>query len=349
MPRPKNKTPDKSGFYSVSVTVGRGLDGKPIIKRFRSKKSYRAAQEKAEKYKKNEANSSVLFEEWANTWLWDYKYPQVKENTFEYTYRSIVENHLVPYFKGLRMCDISNSMIQTFFNLNKNWSKSMLNKMLICLRQIYDTAIANQLLTYNPCGCIKFKTVKKPKEKVVYTREEYEKVLKACENHRYGIYIRILLQLGLRISELCGLMWEDFDFTNSTVCIQRACTDLNGMAVIAAPKSQQSIRTIPVPSDLMEELKKSRKSGYIIVSPHHKNVTPPTFRAKRYDVFFSDTGVKRLNPHELRHTCGTLLYEQCHDIYAVQRFLGHSDIKVTSNIYVHDNVNELRAQLFGEI
>ena len=153
--------------------------------------------------------------------------------------------------------------------------------------------------------------------------------------------------MGLRISELCGLKWEDIDFKRGTMSIERGCTDLNGSAVIGEPKNKKSKRIIPIPCELLKVLKKERKTGYIVVSPTNKNISPRTFTSKRYNVFFKDTGIRKLTPHEMRHTCGTLLYEKCHDIYAVQSFLGHTNAIITSEIYVHANPEDLAKQLFG--
>ena len=55
--------------------------------------------------------------------------------------------------------------------------------------------------------------------------------------------------------------------------------------------------------------------------------------------------VRRFTPHEYRHTCGTLLYRRTKNIYAVAKFLGHSDVVITTKIYVHNDVEALRADL----
>lgn len=59
----------------------------------------------------------------------------------------------------------------------------------------------------------------------------------------------------------------------------------------------------------------------------------------------SKPDIPSLNPHELWHTCGTLLYEQIHNIRTVSHFLGHANINIASSIYVHDNVDNLRKSL----
>lgn len=346
MARPKKKPPNKDGYYRVDKTIGFTLEGKPIKKAFRSKVSQEDARKKADNYSVSSNFENISFAEWAQKWLWDYKYTQVRENTFEYTYRSTVETHLIPYFGMFKLKDITNNMIQVFFNSRTGLSASLLNKMRICLSQIYETAIANQIVSFSPCTSLSVKSTKKSKDKETYTQDECKEIIEKSKKHRFGIFVRIILQMGLRPSELCGLKWEDIDFKNGTMSIKRACTDLHGMAVIGEPKSVKSKRTIPIPKDLLEELRKNKGQGFVVISSNGKNISPRTFAAKRYDVFLNETGIRKLTPKQMRSTCGTLLYEKCHDIYAVKAFLGHSDVKVTSNIYVQPNPEDLRKQLF---
>lgn len=297
--------------------------------------------------KKENPYADVSFEEWATKWLWEYKEPFVRENTFEYTYRQPLKNHLMPYFKQFKLQDITNNMIQNFFVSKRSCSASALSKMRLCLKQIFDTAIANRIIDFNPCSMTKIISTKEKRKTLTYSKEEVQQIINISYIHRFGLYIHILIRMGLRVSELCGLKWEDIDFEKRTMSIERACTDVNGKAVIAPPKNTSSIRTIPIPQDLLKELKFERQEGYIVISHNGKNVNPRTFTKKRYEVFFEETGLRRLSPKQMRHTVGTLLYEKCHDIYAVKSFLGHSDIGVTSNTYVHPNAQDLAKQLFG--
>ena len=347
MARPKKiiPPPNKDGYFRVDRVVGTTIDGKPIRKAFRSRISLEDAREKADRYEQ-QVSCSISFSEWATKWLWEYKEPTVKANTFEYTYRATVENHLIPYFQHFKLRDITNSMVQSFFNQKQKLSLSQLNKMRLCLVQMYDVAIANRIVDYSPVTTVKVKSTRKIKPKQTFTYKELEEIKNKAKSHRFGLYILILLYMGLRVSELCGLKWEDIDFNKETMSIKRACTDLRGMAVIGAPKNAKSIRTIPIPKELMEILKQHRERGYLVISPTGKNVTPRTFTSRRYNVFFEESGIRLLSPHQMRHTCGTVLYEKCHDIFAVQSFLGHSNAVVTSNIYVHSNADDLREQLF---
>lgn len=348
MARPKKALPNADGYFRASRVIAHDAQGKPIKKVFVSKISKEDARKKADDFILKNNLGDISFEAWADKWLWEYKEPFVRANTFEYTYRATLENYLIPYFKKFKLKDITNTMVQEFFNKHKKCSFSALSKMRITLSQLFDTAIANQIVSYNPCTIAKISSTKKTKQKDTYTEEEVEAIVNLSYIHRFGIFIHILIRMGLRVSELCGLKWEDINLEKGTMAIKRACTDLNGMAVIDAPKSDKSVRVLPMPQDLINALKECKGKGYVVTSVNGKLITPRTFTAKRYNVFFSELGIKRLSPHEMRHTVGTLLYEKCHDIYAVKAFLGHSDITVTSNIYVHENPKDLAKQLFME-
>ena len=69
--------------------------------------------------------------------------------------------------------------------------------------------------------------------------------------------------MGLRCSELCGLMWEDIDTEKAIMHIRRACVDNNGVPMIDKPKNKTSLRSIPIPSDLNERLKTIKDKGYL--------------------------------------------------------------------------------------
>lgn len=347
MGRPKKDKPNADGYYRKQKVIGHKANGKPIVKDFRSKKSKAEAEAWADAFVFKTTYENISFEAWAKKWLWTYKEPFVRANTFEYTYRQTVETHLIPYFGATKLKDISADMIQTFFNSKRSFSSSSVSKMFLCLSQIYKCAIANQIIAYNPCLSVKVKSTKKKKQTYTYTDAEAKYITNLTYIHRFGLYVHILLAMGLRVSELCGLKWEDIDFKEGTMSISRGCTDLNGRAIFGPPKSEKSIRTIPIPQVLLKELKNERKKGLVVVSANGNPITPPTFTKRRYNVFFEEFGIRRLSPKQMRHTCGTLLYEKCHDIYAVKSFLGHSDIGVTSNTYVHPNPQDLARQLFG--
>lgn len=349
MARPtKQKSNRADGRFKISRTIGKDHTGKAIIKYFYSTVSKEDAERKADEFLNKKHEDNILFSVAAYKWLWNYKEGNVKETTFSGSYRRPVELHLVPWFGNFYVRDITQGMIQEFFTeKSKKNSESNLQKMKLCLNAIFEMAILNDYCTKNPCQQIVIKSKVKQTKKRIYTEKEVAAVLDATDDHPYGIYIRILLQMGLRCSELCGLMWEDIDTDRAIMHIKRACVDSNGIPVIDKPKNKTSLRSIPIPPDLNERLKALKENGYLVISKNGKNISPKSFSAKRFKTFFKDTGFRELTPHELRHTCGTILYERTHDIFAVSKFLGHSSIAITTKLYVHESPENLRNALFN--
>lgn len=350
MGRPAKQKPTRAdGRFKITRTIGKDIHGKPIQKCFYSRISRADAERKANEFLNKEREENILFSTMAETWLYNYKEGNVKETTFEGSYKRPVLLHIIPWFKDFYVRDITQAMVQEFFTeKSKEFSATQLQKFKICLNAIFETAILNDYCIKNPCRQLIIKSKRETNQKRVYTQKEVDQILLRADEHQYGIYIRILLQMGLRCSELCGLMWEDIDTDNAIMHIRRACVDNNGSPLIDKPKNAKSLRSIPIPPSLNKRLADLKGSGYLIISKNGKNISPKSFSAKRYKTFFKETELPELNPHELRHTCGTLLYQKTHDIYAVSKFLGHSSIAITTKLYVHDSPEALRGALFAD-
>lgn len=364
MPRPAKKPPNRAdGRYEKKYSFEH-ITGDPKRKSFYSRISFEDCDRQAKEYEAmlqahilvgdRLVTREATFKEWAETWLNVYKSGgKVRDNTYIKTYENIVNNHLIPYFDKTKMTSITQVDIENFVSAKKNLSQSALNKMRVCLNAIFKTAIKNKVCYINPVEDVLFKSEKDSKNMRIYTSSDVKQILSFCDKHKDGIYIRILLELGLRCSELCGLMWDDIDFKKRTVTIQRAVTDLKGKKIIDKPKSKSSVRTLPISSDLLQRLKDypGEKTGFILKSSKTgEALSPLSFKKRRYKTFFDDLAkeypnIKMLNPHELRHTCGTLLYAKSHDIYAVSKYLGHSSVEITTKLYVHDSTDVLRKNL----
>ena len=222
----------------------------------------------------------------------------------------------------------------------------------MCLNAIFETAIDNEFCDKNPIRNVKVNSNLESAQRQTYAADEVERILEFADTHRYGLYIRILLELGLRCSELCGLKWSDFNLAKKTVSIKRACTEEKRRAILDKTKNKSSERTLPISTELCERLKMQlpkTQDEFLMKSRKSKNgmpISPRKFSEGRYKTFFADMGFeKTLIPHECRHTVGTLMYERSHDIYAVSKFLGHANIQITAELYVHEDVEVMRDSL----
>ena len=348
MPRAK-KSNRADGRYMIKRVVGHDMDGNAIIKYF-----YGTSKQDAEnKYtlflldreEKEKERKCTPFSKWADEWLYTYKEPDVKGSTFGSTYQRPVILHLIPYFKDKPLQSITQADIKAYFNANKERSLSALQKDFLCLKGIFESAIDNDMLFKNPCRNVKFKSTHEKEKKRTYSKSTVDKL--CAIEHKYALIVNMLLTLGLRASELCGLKWENIDFGIKTVLINNTITQERGSIYEGKPKTANSVRVLPLNDKVTALLQNTPKTGSYVFTKDGKKITPNQLYVM-LNVFYNYLGIpkeKRLSPHELRHTCGTLMYKETKDIYHVSRFLGHSDIGITTKTYVHSEFQDKEIEL----
>lgn len=358
MPRPKKQN-RSDGRYELKRTIGYDSDGVGIKKSFYGTnkddalRKYHEFMSEAER--RAAEKKATSFTSWADKWLYTYKQPDVKETTFNSTYKRPCNNYIIPYFKDRILQDITQLDIKQFLNSVSDRSQSLIDKILICLNGIFESAIDNDLITKNPCRNVSAKSKAEKEKKRTYDKASADML--CASDHKYALYAHILLRMGLRCSELCGLQWKDIDLESGIMSITRALTCEGSQIFIDKPKSVNSRRKLNIPQDLLDRLKahknalvkdnklqsKEIEEMFVAVSQNGRHITPNHFGDKQLDTFYNAMKVptdKRLSPHELRHTCGTLLYKDTKDIYHVSRFLGHSSIEITTRIYVHSEMQD---------
>lgn len=172
----------------------------------------------------------------------------------------------------------------------------------------------------------------------------------------FGIYL--CLYTGIRVGELCGLKWEDFDLKNGLLYIRRTVqrvsfNDSGGqktVVMIGPPKSFKSEREIPIPEHLLEYLKKwkkEQKDNYFLSdSPH---CYEPRRMQRAYQFYLKKAEIEPLGFHSTRHTFATRWVEAGIDIKTLSEILGHTSIRITMDKYVHisektkrENINKIK-------
>ena len=177
-------------------------------------------------------------------------------------------------------------------------------------------------------------------------------MLRDMDETKLGVYIS--LYTGLRIGEICALSWEDIDLSNGLLYVRhtlsRVLCEENGkrrtVLIIDQPKTQSSLRKIPINSDLLRilnEMYPKAESRYV-VSNQASFVSPRTYEY-RYCKILQESGIHHINYHALRHTFATRCIEVGVDIKSLSEILGHSNVSITLNTYVHSSMDLKRSQL----
>lgn len=182
---------------------------------------------------------------------------------------------------------------------------------------------------------------------------------------RWRAIMQIMLYLGLRRGEVCGLQWGDIDFNENTVRVQRnVCYTGAAGVVVGEPKTANSFRTLPAPAAVMATLKewKAEQETYfreiantskttLVITPTafvlSADLDPyspqfPTHITKKVKQFCKQHDLPDVSPHDLRHTCGSLMLESGVNLKAVQQFLGHEDAETTLKFYAGVDAESLR-------
>lgn len=358
MPRKKSFRRADNRF-EYKLTIGKSIKGTPIRKSFYSTISKADAKRQAEEYKVAQEvsartgtaflESNYNFSEWADKWLATYKKPFVSRNTYT-GYEGVVRLYLKPYFGSADLQDIRPADINLFAASVKDLSESHVKKIQMCLADIFETAIENDLCFKNPCRRARFTSAGQIHEKKVLTAAQIETVRKRAAAEMPAV--AALLDTGLRRGELLGLMWSDLHLVHGegTIQVQRSVASEAGSLVLNPPK-KGSYRQNPL-SDRAIDLFLSipRSSLYVFPNAVGKLQDPDDFtsRVKRFmkQMHESDPDIPIMSPHEMRHTYGTNLRRSGVDIYTIQKVMGHKNINVTSGTYVHNELASLRTALF---
>lgn len=308
------------------------------------------------------------------TWLKEIKENTVKANTLS-VYMEIYKIHISPSLGKLQVSSINKLMVQRLLNnMSKNGlSPNTLAKTKAILYSIFKEAMENRMISYNPCENI---TIRRDKtERRVLSLQEQQLLLEVLQGSRYEVLCILGLSTGLRIGELSGLRWEDIDFEEKTLTVERTYIYLHDVKnhqmkdVFHSPKTKNSCRTIRLLDSTLELLKQHKEyqeiekaaagsswcpvedgenlvfttknggpvRGLNVAETLNGYVRKINKREKKLAAQESREPVifERITPHTLRHTFATRAFESGIPPKVVQQILGHSSLEMTMDLYTH--------------
>lgn len=347
------------GRYQARVTVGRDENGKRKIKSLYGK-TIKELDGKLVEYKSLQnkgivvSGNKITLKEYSQKWLKAYK-QGFEYNTYE-MYRNCVEKHIITSFVArLPMSKIRNDDLQMLVNnkLNDGLTRTV-EILIITLNQIFKKAIKNNIVYANPADGLE-KPVTKAKPKRALTDIENEAIKTASLSDRERAFVYFGKYCGLRRGEILALTKSDIDMEAKTVTVNKGVIFKKNTGVVKSmPKTVAGFRTIPIPRKIIDFVRQYidkldteglflTQKGDICTQTSFRRMWQYTIKklneAVRNKDDTEDTKVTEvisgLTPHILRHDYATNLYKAGVDIKTAQKLLGHSDIKVTLQIYTH--------------
>ena len=322
--------PRKDGRYTIRVTLEDGSK-KDVF-------AYSPAEVKAkaiEILKLSEQgiviNDNTTLDNWHSKWFSTYK------NNLTHSGKMGYDNaytHIKPLLGSIPLKKIKPINIQMVMNTVACKGESLQNKVLQTMRQMFETAIQNNLILKSPCVGVKI--VKKLTETKIKTLNEVQqlKLLEAVKGTRAYLFVAIGLYAGLRREETLALMWDDINLKTNRIKINRSLTFINNRPNITPNlKSKSAFREIPIQPPLFDILKDAEHKALYVVIDTHDNPMSETAYRKMWGL--TDKANFDCTSHMLRHTYCTQLHKMGIDLKTAQYLMGHSDIKMTAKIYTH--------------
>ncbi|KHS57629.1 integrase [Terrisporobacter othiniensis] len=350
--------------WRASITIGTDDRGKLVRKQFTGK-TQQDVKNKLQEYKKqmlmgvlNEDKLTVS--DWFYSWLFDYRKQDLKPKSFQ-RYHGIYKNYIENTdFGNIKLNDLRTTHLQRHYKklLDNGVTPTTIKQINTNLKTCLNEAERQGYIQKNWCKLVTLPKKEDNKEVKVLTKQEQEKFLEAIKGHELELLYIVALGTGLRIGEILGLKWSDIDFKNNELhvnrSLQKAAIYENDKIVRyevqeTTPKTKNSLRTIPVPQNIIKKLiahKKEQNELILLLQEEYDNKNyvfcnklGKSIEDKRpgrnLKTILTSIGIEPIKFHALRHTYATRLFEAGIPPKTVQHLMGHADIETTMNIYTH--------------
>lgn len=364
---------DNQGYWNGQLIVGYTADGKPKYKKFRSKKQG-IIIEKMNTFKlgNGTASQSVIeqstFDSLLDSYLETVKKVSVRPTSYDsilITAEQVKSRMGFVYINDLTAEIIQVNLINKM--MDENYAYSTIHKAYVLVNECLNYAVIKDYIVKNPCMAVKLPNKENfDKKEIRFLNDEEIQLFKdramsqrktiKMPIYEYGNILCLIIYTGLRVGELCAIKWQDIDFTNKTLVINKTIVvvyDRSGnnkqrkLIEQSTTKSGKS-RVIPLNNKAIEILNRQKAlcggddSCYIVNGS--VNLPDKTVIANSYSTIAKSAGIEHhAGVHTLRHTFASLAIRKGVDIKIVSEILGHASTAFTYNTYVHI-MDEQKAQ-----
>ena len=290
---------------------------------------------------------------------------KLRKHTLE-VYTGHVNKHIVPKLGRFELMKITTAQIEKFYiDLDKDVGLSARTILDIhkIVKSAFEAAVKRKYVASNPVKDAETPKVDK-KEMSVWDVQEVNNFLNVAKEHRLYPAFLLALTTGMRQSEILGLRWKDIDFENETLNVRQTLSH-DGKELTIQTKTRSSTRTISLDGRVLETLKKHKRivmKEMVAIRPIYQNndlvictgfgtpVLPRNLLRTFYNLI-KKADVPKIRFHDLRHTVATLMLQAEINPKVVKEILGHSDVRITLDIYSHvlPSVHKETAQKFSSM
>lgn len=312
--------------------------------------------EEVKSHKSNHSTTSMNFAHLVDDWL-ENKKLCVKESTLSH-YKMIVDKHILPLLGSYDVSAVSTEVIQQYMNklLYEGYASKTACDILTVIKSILKYAVCKGYKHNCNLGIITLKNQKSDVETLtLFEQQKLSNYLVKNINYKnFGILL--CLYTGIRIGELCALKWSDIDIREKVLRVDKTMIRIQNnysiekkyktKIIITSPKSEDSVRTIPIPGFVIDILKRLRRNlnAYILTGSCENYIEPRNMQYYFKSVL-KKCEIRDVKFHILRHTFATRCVENGFEIKSLSEILGHSSIKITLDKYVHSSMDLKRKNM----
>lgn len=355
--------------YQIRVSCGYDTNGKQVTRTKSWKPKANMTAKQIEKELNRQAvmfeeacmngliTSAVKFSDFIEQWKTEYASTHFKRTTMDTMNHALkrIEEELGHFRMDKINSRTIKNLIQSLMNGNKNHkplgAKSVKNYISFT-SSIFDYALHLEMISKNPCLNAKIPKVTRT-QRDMYSLEEAQHFIDVLTEQApllYQCYFILAIFSGFRRGELCGLTWDNIDFENHIITVNKALYHItNKGAIVDTPKSATSNRSLKLAAEVFTYLQKLQdfyesekirlgtkwNENDFVFKREDGNVISPLAPNEWLHKFCEQENLKYVVPHSFRHLNASLLIESGASVKTVQACLGHSDATTTLNIYAH--------------
>ena len=309
--------------------------------------------------------SRMTLSEWLDRWL-EQMALTLRPGTLEH-YRRDLEHHVRPVLGQKKLTQITASDLRQLYQAlqEHGWvrprpgqapglSPTTVHGIHTTFHHALKAAVAQGLIPANPAAQVEPPKIAHKSMRILNEQQVEQFLATAARDPVWYDFFYTELTTGLRLGEICGLMWNDFDERKGTLNVRRTLhREKGGRLVTGDTKTYAGTRTIVLPpstAELLRTRKKRSCSIWIFHNPLRPEVPiNPGAAYRQLKKFLAEAGLPDIRFHDLRHSFATHALANGVDAKTLSGILGHTKASFTLDTYTHTttDMHKKAAEIVG--